>query len=171
MKSNYIVRARKFMKDFLPYLLKYNDNVEFAVLDYNRAKHRHVEYYHGLVRRCVCLADYAVKWDYSEYHASVYGGCESEVINYNFAREHGYEYLLAEITPIEIDGHVFYVMPRVKQLAIRFDEYEPDSRLSEDEYDFLYEVMGLHDMHDENWGIVSGQVKIIDYANCRREES
>lgn len=169
MKSNYVVRARKFMMDFMPYLIKYgNEKINVAVHEYNRAKRRHVEYYHGMVRNCLCLADYAVKWDYSDYYADIYGGCENELINYNFACKYGYEYLFAEITPIEINGRVFYVMPRVKTLAIKFDEYEPDNRLSCEEYDFLYSVMGLHDMHDENWGLVNGRVKIIDYANYSR---
>lgn len=169
MKSNYIVRAQKFMRDFLPYLEAY-EFVGRAVLAYNEAKHRHVEHYNGLVRQCVCLSDYAIKWDYNEHYANIYGGCENEVINYNFARKYGYEYLFAEITPIEICGRMFYVMPRVKKLAITFDEYEPDSRLSYDEYEFVFGVMGLCDMHDENWGLVNGKVKIIDYANYRRED-
>lgn len=165
MKSNYVVRARKFLESFVPYLIQYK-RIEDAVNTYNLAMRRHVEYHYGAVRRCLCLADYAVKWDYDAEEAKNFGGCEDEVNNYRFACDHGYDYLFAEITRVEVMGRVFYIMPRVKTLGITTGFYGPDHYLSHDEFDFIYCVMGLYDLHDENWGLVRGQVKIIDYA-CR----
>lgn len=166
MKSNYIVRARKFMMDFMPYFFGKNCSegvMESSVRRYNHEKNRHVKYFHGATRRCLCLADYAVKWDYSD-EVRLFGGCENEVTNYHFACEHGYDYLFAEITRIEVMGLTFYVMPRVNMLGQMTDEYYPDEHLSKDEYAFIYYVMGLHDLHGANWGFVNGSVKIIDYA-------
>ena len=169
MKSNYIVRAKKFLLDFIPFFEAYK-RIEDAVNAYNLTKRRHVQYFHGAARRCLCLSDYAVKWDYDAYNVKRYGGCEAEVTNYRFACDHGYEYLFAEITRVEIMGHVFYIMPRVKKLGISTDSYSPDEYMSMDEFEFVYGVMGLYDLHDENWGLVCGQVKIIDYACYHRDE-
>jgi len=171
MKSDYITRAKKFMVSFMPYFESYKDTRE-AVRYYNHDKHRHVEYYHGIARRCLCLADYAVKWDYNYETVERFGGCEQEVINYQFACDYGYDYLFAEITRIEVNGYIFYVMPRITVLAMNAgtDEYHPDERLSCDEYDFIYNTMRLCDLHDENWGFLHGEVKIIDYANTHRED-
>ena len=169
MKSNYVVRAKKFIESFIPYFETY-DNIQIAVHRYNLAKRRHVEYYYGIARRCLCLSDYAVKWDYDPVSVKTYGGCEDEVINYKFACDRGYEYLFAEITRVEVMGHVFYIMPRVCKLAVTTSDYSPDRHLTDDEYDFIYCEMGLHDLHDENWGFVSGCVKIIDYACYCRDE-
>ena len=174
MKSDYVTRAKKFMVGFLPYLDRYGEEgIRQAVRVYNDTKHRHVEYHHGIARRCLCLADYAVKWDYSERNAKIYGGCEDEVANYQFACEHGYDYLFAEITRIEVCGRVFYVMPRITVLAMDadIDEYGPDERLTAAEFEFVYNTMGLSDLHDENWGFLHGKLIIIDYACIRRESS
>lgn len=169
MKSNYIVRAEKFIKSFIPYFEAYKQ-IDEAVYMYNAEKHRHVQYFHGATRRCLCLSDYAVKWDYDEDNVKCYGGCEAEVINYQFACDYGYEYLFAEITRIEVMGYVFYVMPRITKLGVSTDSYSPDAYMSMDEFDFIYDTMGLHDLHDENWGLIHGQVKIIDYACYHRDE-
>ena len=172
MKSNYVVRAKKFIADFLPYLNRYGEeNIVYAVRVYNDTKHRHVQYFHGIARRCLCLSDYAIKWDFNESTAKRYGGCEAEVINYQFARNHGYEYLFAEITRVEVCGRGFYVMPRISVLAMdACDEYHPDEHLTAEECDFIYNTMGLHDLHDENWGFLHNKVIIIDYACFDRGE-
>lgn len=174
MKSDYVTRAKKFMVGFLPYLDRYGeDGIARAVRVYNGTKHRHVKYYHGIARRCLCLSDYAVKWDYDTRSAERYGGCETEVINYQFACDYGYEYLFAKITRIEVCGRVFYVMPRITVLAMDadIDDYSPDERLTREEYEFVYCTMGLHDLHDENWGFLHGKLIIIDYACSDRNIS
>lgn len=169
MKSSYVVRAEKFIKSFIPYFESYK-RIDEAVRVYNAEKHRHVQYFCGATRRCLCLSDYAVKWDYDMEEVKCFGGCEDEVVNYQFACDHGYEYLFAEITRIEIMGYVFYIMPRITKLGIRTDEYHPDFYLSHDEIDFIYNDMGLSDLHDENWGFIRGKIKIIDYACYHRDE-
>lgn len=173
MKSDYITRAKKFITGFLPYLDQYGDDyIRQAVNAYNTAKHRHVQYYFGIARRCLCLSDYAVKWDYNECAVERYGGCEMEVTNYQLARRYGYEYLFAEITRIEVCGRVFYIMPRITTLAMNanIDEYYPEERLTAEEHRFIYDTMGLQDLHNENWGFLHGKVIIIDYACTQREE-
>lgn len=165
MKSSYITRAIKFMEDFIFYLDKYK-NPSVAVLHYNIDYHRNVSFHHGITRNCVCCSDYAIKWDYDAYAVEIYGGCEQEYTNYKFAKSYGFEYLFAEITPVSINGKIFYIMPRVTNLAVQTGKYYyPNSLLSEDELTFINHKMGLRDLHDENWGFYHGRVLIIDYAN------
>jgi len=161
MKSNYIVRAQKLMRDFVPYMRKYSIGV--AVEKFNRDKHRAIQYCCGSVRRCLVTSDYVVKWDYDGEHRRMFGGCVEEYKMYQKIKEHYYSYLFADITRIEVRGRVFYVMPRVK-VAYDLDYWDIDDFLSDDERDFLYDEMGIGDLHSENWGMLEGQAVIIDYA-------
>lgn len=165
MKSSYVKRARKFMEMFLPYLTDWNTrSIEEAVTKFNLEKHRDVKYYHGLTRRCLVTSDYAVKWDYNPTGCATFGGCENELANYEYANDHGYGYLFATITRIKVNGRTFYVMPRIKKLALGSKYYNPDDLLTEDELCFIYDEMNLMDLHDENWGWLNGRVTLIDYA-------
>lgn len=164
MKSNYIVRASKFMRDFFPYMRKCG-NIEEAVRVFNETKHRAVKFAKGATRYVLITSDYVVKWDYKGGMASAFGGCREEYTVYEKVKNSGYGYLFAPITPIEVRGRTFYIMPRVRELAVDSGRYYyPEEILSEDETDYLYDVVGLQDLHDENWGFVDGQVTLIDYA-------
>lgn len=160
MKSNYVIRATKFMEQFYPYLYKYN--IEKAVTLFNNDKHRSVIYRHGIARRVLITSDYVVKWDFDKKNCKVFGGCVDEYNRYLKLKDTNYFYLFAEITPIRIKNRTFYVMPRVDYLGVDVnkDIYEV---LEPDEYDFICDY-GIGDIHDENWGYFHGVPLIIDYA-------
>ena len=170
MKSNYVRRAEKFMREFYPYLKKAY-SLEQAVMAFNREKSRKVSCASGMIRRCLIVSDYVVKWDYNSEAAHTYGGCKNEYKVYKTIQNSGYEYLFMPITPIEVHNRTYYVMPRIDSLA--YDTIYEDNEdasienyLSDEELDFIYDDLCLRDLHDENWGFLKGKVKIIDYAMC-----
>lgn len=159
MKSNYIVRAQKFMETFYPYMRKYN--IEDAVAHFNEDKHRAVQFRCGAVRRVLVTSDYVVKWDYDKRNSKTFGGCRDEYNKYQKVKDDYYGYLFAEITPIKVSNRIFYVMPRVKSLGYDCDEWITDV-LNETELAYVNSITG--DVHDENWGYLHGRPVIIDYA-------
>lgn len=170
MKSNYVRRAEKFMREFYPYMKKAY-SLEQAVNEFNWTKSRKVTFASGMIRRCLLVSDYVVKWDYDSVAAHAYGGCKNEYKVYKAIQNSGYEYLFMPITPITVHNRTYYVMPRIDSLAYDTIYEENDDAciedyLSDKEIDFLYDDLCLHDLHDENWGFLNGQVKIIDYAAC-----
>ena len=77
MKSNYIVRAIKFLNKIVPYLDKYN-SVYTAVAVFNSENRRAVKVEMGAVRYALLTSDYVVKWDYDADNACIFGGCKEE---------------------------------------------------------------------------------------------
>lgn len=161
MKSNYVRRAEKFMREFYPYMRKYS--FSHAVRHFNEEKHRCVQFAHGTVRRVLITSDYVVKWDYNADASRRYGGCRDEYKMYLNIKNSEYSYLFAEITPIRVKSRIFYVMPRVDSLGLDHDADIYDV-LSDDEYNFVCDEVGITDLHDENWGFLHGNPIIIDYA-------
>ena len=164
MKSNYVLRATKFMEAFYPYMRKYRNLTE-AVEVFNEEKHRAVEWRSGAVRRVLVTSDYVIKWDYNKGNSRTFGGCREEYKKYLEVKDSDFSYLFAEITPIRVHNRTFYVMPRVRMLGYDCEEYFYDT-INKDEYDFLNDVACVGDIHDENWGYYHGQPTIIDYACC-----
>ena len=160
MKSNYIVRAQKFMETFYPYMRKYH--IGEAVLHFNEDKHRAVQCRQGAVRRVLITSDYVIKWDYDKRNSKTFGGCREEYKKYQKVKDDYYGYLFAEITPIKVRNRTFYVMPRVKSLGVDSGEWI-DEVLNEDEFGYVKSV-GVGDIHDENWGYLHGRPVLIDYA-------
>lgn len=160
MKSNYIVRAQKFMETFYPYMRKYH--IGEAVNHFNEDKHRAVQCRQGAVRRVLITSDYVIKWDYDRRNSKTFGGCREEYKMYQKVKDDYYSYLFAEITPIKVRNRTFYVMPRVKSLGVDHDEWIDDV-LNESEWDYV-ESVGVGDIHDENWGYLHGRPVLIDYA-------
>lgn len=161
MKSNYVVRAEKFMKSFYPYMRKYK--IYMAVTRFNEEHHRAVKFCAGSVRRVLVTSDYVIKWDYDKGNSKLYGGCNDEYKRYQKIKDSEYSYLFAEITPIKIKNRIFYVMPRITSLASEHYECIEDV-LKPDELEYIFDILGLEDIHDENWGYLHNQPIIIDYA-------
>ena len=164
MKSDYITRARKFIRalsEFLPndgYISNYT--ARHACDMFNARYHRHVVVDFGSARVAFITSDYVVKLDYDKVAVRLYGGCKSECRFYQFALEEGMEYLLAEITPYKCNGVTFYIMPRVSNVGNADAHYL--YRLSEDEYEWL--MQNINDLHEFNYGLLHGRVVVIDYA-------
>lgn len=77
MKSNYVVRAIKFLNKIVPYLNKYN-SVYTAISAFNFDNRRAVKVGRGAVRYALLTSDYVVKWDYDADNACTFGGCKEE---------------------------------------------------------------------------------------------
>lgn len=167
MKSDYKRRAVRFIKMLLPYLVNCDltsiREVHTAVERFNRAHNRHVKMYNGIARIALVTSDYVIKFDYDECQTRYFGGCYEEYCAYENALQEGYAHFLAEITPFCIGKYNFYIMPRV---SLKHSEYMEDY-ITTEEYYFLNRKFS--DLHEENWGILKGKLKLIDYA-CKGEE-
>lgn len=162
MKSNYVVRAQKFLREFIPYMRMYPISV--AVNIYNQEKHRKVMYRHGAVRRALITSDYVIKWDYDAENRHNFGGCREEYKKYLEVKDDYYGYLFAEITPVKVKGRQFYVMPRVKIAGEYCSNTYIEDVLNEDELDFIFDDARIGDVHENNWGMLHGKPVLIDYA-------
>lgn len=165
MKTSYIVRAQKFIEQFVSELgdISTVDKVWELMNGINRFNTKHkrkVRYDSGLSRHCLITSDYVVKWDKKTRYIRTIGGCEREYRAYLTADEDGMSYLLADITKVNVSGKDFYIMPRVYKINNQGGCL--GNFLSEDEVDWINEH--FEDMHDGNWGFLNGAVKIIDYA-------
>lgn len=165
MKSDYRVRASRFIKSILPYIENVMfdvDEVEERVKDYNRDKSRKVEVMWGSARIALITSDYVVKWDYDTDCARDIGGCEDEYNAYLYAKSKGYDYLLAETSLVVVQGQVFSVMPRIRNIGPKHHKGEINQYLTTDELKWVY---GFDkDVHHYNWGIRHGKACLIDYA-------
>lgn len=168
MKSDYRIRAQKFIKQIFPYIDGYMyddlDETIKRVQGFANEKRRKVLVSSGISRIAIITADYVIKWD--RYSHDVYGAgnCEKEYLTWRWLLDEnpGYAYLFAEITRFKFGGEIFYIMPRVR--GIDKDRHgDADNYVEEDEEDFLNEW--FYDLHSGNFGIDrKGNVTIFDYA-------
>lgn len=167
MKSSYIVRARRFIRmlsQFMPVQGCISVRLaRIAVDNFNARYNRHVRVEWGSARLAFITSDYVVKMDYDPEAVALFGGCDSECRFYRYAMAEGMEYLFAEITPYACGRFEYYIMPRVSCVGAQESDYL--DRLSGPEYRWL--MRHVHDLHEYNYGILHGDVVIIDYAlNC-----
>lgn len=162
MKSDYRLRAQKFVEQIFPYIQECESPYAYkrAMHEFNLTYHRHVEVASGASRVALISSDYVIKLDYDD-GADSYGGCEDEVTFYNFAKEKGFDYLLAEITPFLYKQRTFYIMPRIEGIGQYEDAYVQDF-LDERDLDFVENY--LYDMHSGNFGWKNNYPIIVDYA-------
>ena len=164
MKSDYRVRACKFFESIYPYIKDCLDDpamCKYAMQKYNHQKSRKVQVFAGYTRIAFLCSDYVIKLDYNPREIYRVGGCESEVTFYQFAKEQGFAYLLAEISRHEYMGITFYVMPRISGMGRVLDRYAEDFFEGEERIFIDYY---LRDLHDENYGWYNKTPVIFDYA-------
>lgn len=164
MKSDYRVRARRFLETIYPLLdgcWGSPNECRRIMYQYNRQKSRKVIVCNGISRIAIITSDYVIKFDYNEYEVIRVGGCESEVKFYQFAKKEGFGYMFAEITPFEYMGRTFYIMPRINGIG-RKEYCYAEEFFEGEERDFLDRY--LHDLHDENYGWFNHTPVIFDYA-------
>jgi len=165
MKSDYRVRASRFIKSVMPYIenvLFDFSEVEERIAEYNRDHSRKVEVMYGAARIALITSDYVVKWDYDEECARDLGGCMDEYDAYLYAKSKGYDYLLAETSLVVVHGQVFSIMPRIRNIGPTHHKGEINQYLTTDELKWVHEFD--RDIHHYNWGIRHGKACIIDYA-------
>ena len=166
MKSNYKVRAEKFLRSI------YNDicanlnspcEIDTTMWAYAISHKRKIWVKWGCSRCAIITSDYVIKWDYDAGSVAEVGGVELESTVYERAVNAGYGYLFAECTLIEIDGHIFSIMPRINGIG-RYAHKKGaiENYLTDDEINFINGI--IIDMHSENWGLKNNYPVIIDYA-------
>ena len=172
MKSDYRVRACKFLKSFWKYLEAVDihdldmvqDALQSYLLDHPS---RRVTLCNGSARMAIITADYVIKWDYNEDNIEEIGGCDSEQWVYENAKRAGFSYLFAEITPYYFEGYEFVIMPRIPNIGFaahkRLHCKNINEILTEEEEDYIHSIH-LTDLHSYNWGIKNHKPVIIDYA-------
>ena len=164
MKFDYVERATEFISDFIDFINGKTEHLYDCfwlckdINRYNKTLGIKATYDSGLTRHVILNEDYVIKWDKNPERASRFGGCENEVEKYKEAERDEMAYLLAPITPIEVDGMSFYVMPKVDYVA-EADIYEYLTKK-----EMIWVNDNLDDIHGENWGWYDGEIMIFDYA-------
>lgn len=165
MKSDYRVRALRFLNSILPYLkddIFDVTEIQYRVDEFNRDHSRKVEVMWGSARVALITSDYVVKWDYDMNDAQDIGGCADEYRAYQQAKEQGFDYLFAETTLVNINDIEFSIMPRIRNIGPDHHGGEIDDYLTPWEWAWLRNFD--KDIHHYNWGIRHGKACIIDYA-------
>lgn len=160
MKTDYTVRAQKFLDEIFPVIEKYLDdpyNLADTLFDYCAKKRERVQVRNGVSRWAVIRSDYVIKYDYNEDCWA--GNCPNEVRKYAQAEKDGYAYLFAKITPVVSHNITFYIMPRVKNIGHHRDLV---NALTNDEWDYIWNV--TNDLHYYNYGWKDDKPVIVDYA-------
>lgn len=165
MKSDYRVRAYRFINSVLPYIknaLFDIDEIEKCIARYSHDHSRKVEVAWGSARIALITSDYVVKWDYDADCVNDIGGCLDEYDAYMKAKREGFDYLLAETTLVMIDNIMFSIMPRIKNIGPRNHSGHISNYLTAIEWEWIRQFD--KDIHHYNWGIRHGKACIIDYA-------
>lgn len=164
MKSSYTERAARFFRTIYPLLDGHWDSpweCRRIMSLYSCEHSRKVFVRSGVSRIAIITSDYVIKFDYNMKEVKRVGGCQSEVNFYNFAKNEGFEYLFAEITPFEYCGRTFYIMPRINGIG-RKEYCYAEEFLHGDDLAFVDDY--LSDLHDENYGWYHNRPVIVDYA-------
>lgn len=165
MKSDYRIRAERFIAEIYPYICEFPTNRMYyrkAIARFNHEHHnRRVECSNGAVRIALITSDYVVKFDYEPEEAQECGGCKDEVNFYQFATEMGFQHLFAEVTPFIYKGHMFCIMPRVNGIE-RYEGRYAKEFMNHEDAAFIREYM--NDTHSGNYGWKNRYPIIIDYA-------
>ena len=161
MKSDYKVRAEKFIRRMYPIIKGCRTPVAVSrcIRQYNQEHHTNIQVANGAARYVLIYSDYVIKFDYGNDKTWA-GGCEDEYQRYqNVIKGSGYEYLFAEMTKIRIGRKNIYIMPRVR--GIGHSQYYWN-KLTYAEHCFISDVTA--DMHRGNYGNFNRKPKIVDYA-------
>ena len=172
MKSNYEVRAQKFIHKIFPTIKDIMDEpyeVEEVIKMFNCLHHRKIHVCYGDARIALLTSDYVVKFDYNYETIEEIGGCENEVALYACAVEDGFDYLFAKINRYDYEGHSFYIMPRIDHVGeYRNIYHHADYYMTEEEQDWCMKH-NLTDLHCNNYGFRKGKVCIVDYAYIEQD--
>lgn len=161
MKSDYKVRAEKFIRRMYPIIkdCRTPGQVGGRIRRYNQEHHTNIQVASGAARYALIYSDYVIKFDYGNDKQWA-GGCEDEYQRYQTViKGSGYEYLFAEVTKIRIGRKNIYIMPRVRGIGHSQNYWD---KLTYKERRFIHDVTA--DMHRGNYGSFNRKPKIVDYA-------
>lgn len=160
---SYVERAKDFIAEVFPYINGSCNpfDVEERIDEYNHTFNRKVLVQNGLSRIALITSDYVVKFDYDPEEVDCIGGCQNELTLYSEAKQEGFAYLLAEITPFSFSGYEFYIMPRIYGIGSGFHYAEHYMNPAEKHFCRKHRIT---DLHSNNYGFRHGHVCLIDYA-------
>lgn len=163
---SYEERAKDFLKRVYPIISQYLTDpykVEDCMDKFNEKHNRDVVVCWGSARVALITSDYVIKWEYDTDEVDFIGGFENELGLYEEAKEDGFAYLFAEITPFEYRDSPFYIMPRIKgEVSGTAWGY-----MTEKEKKWC-QSHRLDDLHSGNYGIRDGHICIFDYGYVGR---
>lgn len=163
---SYEERAKDFLKKVYPVIsdcLTKPFKVESRMYTFCEKNHRDISVRWGSARVAIITSDYVIKWEYDTDEVDYIGGFEDELNLYEEAKEDGFAYLFAEITPFEYRDFPFYIMPRIKGKAY---SYAWDC-MTEEEKKWC-KSHRLDDLHRGNFGFRDGHICIFDYGYVNR---
>lgn len=163
MKSNYVDRARKFIKAIYPFLEENRYDfykVNRAVKAFNKEKLRNVKFCNGAARFALLTSDYVIKWDRSVAATRRYGGCKKEEERWRDFSQTKFSSLFVPVFKIKECGCTWYVMPRITGQAPRCIAYH---YLTLEEQRFFMDKH-ITDVHCGNFVLKRGRPLIFDYA-------
>lgn len=173
MKSNYEVRAQKFLHQIFPLIEDVLCDpycVEEAMEKFNAEHNRKVQVHYGEARIAIITSDYVIKFDYDYDTIEQIGGCENEIELYAQAVKDGFDYLFAKITKYNYKNHSFYIMPRIYGIGKYCNYYHSATyHMTMEEEEWCREH-NLTDLHSNNYGFRKGKLCIVDYAYIEHDD-
>ena len=162
MKNDYKVRAEKFAHVLVKLFAscRFLEDFEYAVHQYNNTHRYPLRIAHGISRIAIIHSDYVIKFHRREDFQGWAGDNISERRMYEKAVDDGYDYLLAEINLVNVDGVQVAIMPRIYGIDST-DDYE--DYLTWDEQEWVENNIG--DIHSKNFGIRNNNICFVDYAS------
>ena len=113
MKSNYEIRAKKFVQKLFPYIKNcYTYTMFYEAIElFNYENRRKVIFSYGMTRCAFITSDYVIKINFARNEDCFdrFGDCESEIDIYEQAKKDGFEYLFAKPTPYYYNEYMEWV--------------------------------------------------------------
>lgn len=165
-KSDYVVRAQKFVRSFAPYIDKNQITIPFmrsAVNAFNEDYDRRVMLNHGATRIVLLTSDYCIKIDRTDCKDSFWGNCEKEYKAYVRMKRLKSREAFCPIEKYTYDNVNYYIMPmcsKTDDCDVRLNNII--DRLTTRQTRFIEKH--FIDLHSDNIGLLHGKPVIIDYA-------
>ena len=176
MKNNYEIRAQKFIRQLMPYLLECDSfnaanidmirSIETAISAFNTEKHRKVNISFGSTRIAILSSDYVIKIDYNPN--GEFGDSKDEIWNWEkrFSKSEFAKHF-APISKYTYNGFDFYIMPFIPHVGeYMVEDIEEDE--DEDFSEWIHEQ--LIDLHEEQFGKIGNKFVFVDYARQNKAE-
>lgn len=164
--TSYEERAKNFLARIYPIISNHLTNpyeIEDCMDRFNEKNNRNVVVHWGSARVAIITSDYVIKWEYDQHMASMVGGFKNELGLYERAKEDGFAYMFAKITPFTYQDFPFYIMPRIEPAESMDGVAQAWECMTEAEADWCFSQR-LSDLHEGNFGFQDGHICIFDYG-------
>lgn len=165
IKSDYVVRAQKFVRSFAPYIDKKVTirSMISAVDTFNANYNRKVRLDYGASRFVFLTSDYCIKIDRTDSRSDLWGNCEKEYKAYIRMKRLKCREVFCPIEKYTYNNMNYYIMP----MCSKADDYNVElcdvtDGLTARQTRFIEKH--FRDLHCGNIGILHGKPIIIDYA-------